>query len=174
MIDLTKTIVVCNEYKHPVRKSVVDWLKDNINEDNINRIDWNFLDIPTYRNRVIRDIVIPSELEWALFIDNDVTITHPGMENFLAINADVASARCRMRRDLIWIRPDAFHCTLWYARTEVFRKLTPPWFKFTYSEDGCEMTGCECQYFRDRVVAAGYTVVNGGWCGHSCEAKWCG
>jgi hypothetical protein len=176
MIDLSKTVVVCNEFRHPIRRSAAAWLAEHVDEDRVNRIDWDWLDIPTYRNRVVRDIVLPAAdaCDWALFVDNDVTITHPGMERFLALEADVASARCRMRRDLIWCRPDAFHCTLWFARIEVFQRIDPPWFRFVYSDDGCEMLGCECRYFRDKVQAAGYHVAHGGWCGHACEAKWCG
>ena len=67
-----------------------------------------------------------------------------------------------------------FHTTFWFARIEVFRAVPPPWFRFVYSDDGCEMLQCECQFFRDRAVAAGFKVCSGGWCGHGCESKWCG
>jgi hypothetical protein len=42
---------------------------------------------------------------------------------------------------------------------EVFRTLPPPWFQFVYSDDGCEMLQCECQFFRDRVLADRKSVV---------------
>jgi len=27
----------------------------------------------------------------------------------------------------------------WFARIEIFRTLPPPWFRFVYSDNGCEM-----------------------------------
>jgi hypothetical protein len=131
-----------------------------------------------FRNRAVRDVVLPkaAELgaEWALFIDNDVTITHPGVETFLALDGDLVSCHCRMRTPAAWSAENSFHTTFWFARIEIFRALPPPWFRFVYSDDGCEMLQCECQFFRDRVLASGFSVQSGGWCGHGCEAKWCG
>ena len=43
--------------------------------------------------------------------------------------------------------------------------------QFDYSDFGCDMLPCECQFFRDRVLVAGFSVRSGGWCDHGCEAK---
>lgn len=41
---------------------------------------------------------------------------------------------------------------LWHAANR------PPWFQFVYSPDGCELLACECQFFRDRAIAAGFSA----------------
>lgn len=178
MFDFNNAIVVGNEFRHPLRESARKWLAEQALPSRYFGIRWDETDIITFRNRAVRDVVLPKAtefgVEWALFIDNDVTITHPGVEKFLAIDADVASARCRMRTDVPWACVDSFHTTFWFARVEVFRTIPPPWFQFVYSDDGCELVQCECQFFRDRVTAAGFSVLHGGWCGHACEGKWCG
>ncbi|MEI8371331.1 MAG: hypothetical protein WCJ35_00700 [Planctomycetota bacterium] len=90
------------------------------------------------------------------------------------LGGDLVSCHCRMRTPAAWSGENSFHTTFWFARIEIFRMLPPPWFRFVYSDDGCEMLQCECQFFRDRALAAGFSVQSGGWCGHGCEAKWCG
>ena len=178
MFDFSKAIVIGNEFRHPLRESARKWLAERVPPGRYFGISWDETDIITFRNRAIRDVALPkaAELraEWALFIDNDVTVTHPGVEKFLAIDGDVVSCRCRMRTNAPWARVDSFHTTFWFARLEVFRALPPPWFQFVYSPDGCELFRCECQFFRDRATTAGFSVRHGGWCGHGCEAKWCG
>jgi len=178
MFGFNNAIVVGNEFRHPLRPSAQKWLAERVLPGRYFGLSWDESDIIAFRNRAIRDVALPkaAELgaEWALFVDNDVTITHPGVENFLAVTGDVVSCRCRMRTNAPWARVDSFHTTFWFARVAVFRAIPPPWFQFVYSPDGCEMLACECQFFRDRAVAAGFKVCSGGWCGHGCEAKWCG
>jgi len=178
MFDFSKAIVIGNEFRHPLRDSAQEWLSQHVLPGRYFGIDWDTADLMAFRNRAVRDVVLPkaAELgaEWALFIDNDVTITHPGVETFLALDGDLVSCHCRMRTPAAWSAENSFHTTFWFARIEIFRTLPPPWFRFVYSDDGCEMLQCECQFFRDRVLAAGFSVQSGGWCGHGCEAKWCG
>jgi len=69
------------------------------------------------------------------------------------------------RTPTAWILANSFHTTFWFAPVEIFRNCQPPWFRFVYSDDGREMLQCECQFFRDRVVGAGFSVQSGGWCG---------
>ena len=54
---------------------------------------------------------------------------------------------------------------------EVLKRIEPPWFDWKYSLDGCELLGCDCSYFRDKVLAAGFTVAHGGCCGHDCAGN---
>jgi hypothetical protein len=178
MFDFSKAIVIGNEFRHPLRPSAQKWLADHVLPGRYFGISWDRCDIITFRNRAIRDVALPkaAELgaELVLFIDNDVTITHPGVEHFLATEGDVVACRCRLYSATPWARRDSFHTPFWFARIDVFRVLPPPWFQFVHSADGCELVRCECQFFRDRAVAAGFTVRSGGWCGHGCEGRWRG
>ena len=175
-MDLQKSILIANLYQHGLNATTTAWIRRNIPEGRYFGVEWHH-DLISYRNRVVRDIVLqqPQDIEWALFVDNDVTITHPGVEAFLALPSDVGSCDCLMPPGCDpWQKPGSFHTTFWFARIEVFRRLSPPWFTFGYSADGCEMRACECQGFAERAVAAGFTVQHGGHCGHAHEGKWCG
>lgn len=120
------------------------------------------------RNRTIRDFVLPKAdaYEWYLSIDNDITITHPGVYRFLSLKADVISCNCRIAGGQGWDDPRAFHTGFWCCRIAVLKAIKPPWFLYPYSDDGCELLGCSCSYFRDKVLAAGFSVKHGGHCGH--------
>lgn len=178
-MDLSRSILIANLYRHGLNATSAAWVREHFPPDcgRVFGVEWPRVDLLAYRNRVIRDIALrqPPGIEWLLSIDNDVTITTPGMEHFLALAADVASCDCRMPPGTDpWCRPHSFHTTCWFARIDVFRRIPAPWFSFRYSADGCEMLACECQVFAEKVQAAGFTIAHGGWCGHGCEGKWCG
>lgn len=176
-MDLSRAILVANLYRHPLNHTTAAWVNATFTPERQYGLPWDRLDLIAFRNRAVRDVVLvqPAEIEWAVFVDNDVTITHPGVDEFLKLTADVASCRCPMPPGTeAWRTANAFHTTFWFARIEVFRAMAPPWFEFRYSVDGCEMLACECQVFAEKVRAAGFTVAHGGRCGHACEGKWCG
>ena len=129
MFDFSRAIVIGNEFRHPLRQSAEKWLGERVLPGRYFGISWDESDLITFRNRAIRDGALPKAAEfgaeWALFIDNDVTITHPGFEHFLATEGDVVSCRCRMRTSVPWACIDSFHTTFWFARIKVFRELRP-------------------------------------------------
>ena len=176
MIDLSRAILVANLYRHGLNSSCRTWAQQFCPGRDFG-VRGERMDLLSYRNRVVRDIVLkqPSEIEWAVFLDNDVTITCPGVDRFLVLDADVASCEFSVSPQVEpWARPDSFHTTFWFARIEVFRRIPPPWFAFGYSADGCDMEKCECMVFAEKVLAAGFSIAHGGHCGHACEGKWCG
>jgi len=65
-----------------------------------------------------------------------------------------------------WADPAMIHLGLVRVRRKVFETLEPPWFLFGYTEDGAGLGLCECGYFRDRALEAGFTVTRAGWCDH--------
>ena len=174
-VDPKRTLIVCFEYGGienghyrwlPVLSSVQQWVSKQFATRNVVHV--NSAPLICARNRAIRDVVLPrvDDFEWLISIDNDVTITHPGVEMFMAVEADVVSCRCRVQGKHAWAAPTSFHNPFWRCRMEVFRRLAPPWFRLRYSPDMCEVTACECQYFRDKCLAARFTVAHGGRCGH--------
>jgi len=172
MVELSRTLAIRNEYLGQTKQSVTEWL------DCVQWIGtrWDEADMIAYRNRVIRDVVLPklADFEWFMFIDSDVTITEPGMTRFLALNTDVGSCVCRMRDMKCWASPTAFHDPLFYVRSDVFRAVHAPWFKLKYSPDYCDILECPCQWFRKKVLDAGFSISHGGSCGHDCAGRWCG
>ena len=90
--------------------------------------------------------------EEALFIDKDLTITHPDVENFSAIDGDVVYCRCRICTAALWARVDSFHTTFWFAGIKVFRTSSPPCFQLVHTPNCCELVKCECRFFRDQTM----------------------
>jgi len=157
----------------PLKNSAQRWLHENFREDRI----FGVCKSPylAARNSAIRDAVLPlvGQVEWAVFIDNDVTITHPGLKHFLTAEGDVVACQCKMRTPDAWNAPDAFHTPFWRCRVEVFEKIPAPWFEYPYSPDGCDVLGCDCQEFARKVLKAGFSITHAGHCGHACTGTWC-
>ena len=159
--------------RQPPKPSTQQWLRQNFAADSL----FGICKSPylAARNSAVRDIVLPrvNDFEWAMFIDNDVTITHPGVEHFLAAGADVVSCTCKMRQRNAWATPDSFHTPFWRCRVEVLGTIPAPWFEYPYSPDGCEVLGCDCMHFRRKVLKAGFSIAHAGHCGHACTGSWC-
>lgn len=145
-----------------------DWICHTFPDENIHGI--NHHPYLCARNRAIRDVLLPviDQFDWILSIDADVTVTSPGVERFLAIDADLVSCECRMANGEAWTSPAAFHTPFWFARTKIFRVVQPPWFAYLYTPDGCELLHCDCSHFAEKCRAAGFSVAHGGHCGHDC------
>jgi hypothetical protein len=177
-MDPAQTIVLCFEYggfdeKGLARRlllmpSSLQWIKATFPPENVFSV--NIEPYLCARNRAIRDCVLPVAaergFEWLLSIDNDVTITHPGVEMFLRAQGDVVACRCPMPKPHAWEDPGAFHTPLWRCRVSMLRAIQPPWFDFVYSEDNCRLLTCDCQYFAAKCRAAGFSVGHAGHSGH--------
>jgi len=156
--------------QRPLLKPTADWLTANFPSDNI--IGINHGPLVCARNTAIRDLVIRDavtmgrKFDWFFSVDNDVTITVPGITHFLKVQADVVSCDCQMRNSRAWEESRSFHTPMWFCRTKVLEAIEPPWFDFVYSPDMCEVRACECLYFRDKAIEAGFSVAHGGHCGH--------
>jgi len=182
-MDLSRSIVIGNTFSGPIKRTTAKWLLDHFPPG-------HFLcyvkEVPMIvgRNAMIRDGGLATinrfqkdqgiEVDWVFFVDNDVTITKPGIDNFLAVPGDVVSCECRMQSAHAWGEKDAFHDHFWRCRAEVLRAIEPPWFTENWTEDGCNVVGCECLTFRAKAIEAGFRVRHGGWCGHENAHSWTG
>jgi len=103
--------------------------------------------------------------EQFIFVDNDM---EPGSQTaeFLRAEQDVVSAMYPTGHAESWDHPYAFHTGLWRTHRKVLETIRPPWFGYKYSEDGCSIVACSCAMFRNKAVAAGFTVGHAGWAGH--------
>jgi len=157
----------------PLTNATAQWLAENFREDRL----FGMCKSPylAARNSAIRDVVLPhsTDCEWAVFVDNDVTVTHPGVQQFLAAEGDVVACTCKMRQADAWNAPGAFHTPFWRCRIEVLKAIEPPWFEYPYSPDGCDLLGCDCMEFARKVIGAGFSIAHAGHCGHACTGTWC-
>jgi hypothetical protein len=171
-----RSIIVVNVFSGPVPPSTADWIMESFPEG---RRLVTKKDVPLHagRNSMIRDAMFPAvaqypDTEWCFFLDNDVTITYPGIDRFLAIDADVASCECPMETKNAWADEDSFHDHFWKCRPAVLRAIQPPWFNLNLSADGCDLMGCDCLTFSAKVRTAGFTIRHGGYCGHGNKRSW--
>ncbi|HUT88732.1 MAG TPA: hypothetical protein VMY37_04505 [Thermoguttaceae bacterium] len=177
MISLDRALIVCFQYGgfdaegrqiwESLQASSTVWIRNTFPDKHIRGI--HYAPYLCARNRAIRDLVLaadPGDFDWVLSIDHDVSVTHPGAENFLSVPGDVVACECYMANPRAWDALDAFHTPFWRARVEVFRQVPPPWFAYPYSPDGCEILDCDCGYFAAKCLAAGFTVAHGGRCSH--------
>lgn len=178
MFNPAKTIVLCFEYggadesgvdrRLVLTPAALSWVKATFPPENVFSV--NIGPYLCARNAAIRDCVLPVAAdrgaEWLLSVDNDVTITHPGVENFLQAAGDVVACECPMPSPHTWSDPGAFHTPLWRCRIEVLKTVEPPWFDFVYSPDNCQLLMCDCQFFAAKARAAGFSVAHAGHCEH--------
>ena len=177
---IANAVLVANVYSGPLPPTTQDWISESfpIGKAILFKKETS---IVCAKNSMIRDGALPAirqmrkfgvHVDWAWFIDNDVTITHPGLDKWLATEGDVVSCDCEMRNHRAFSSEEAFHNHFWRCRVEVLEKLEAPWFEPMSSADGCDMLGCECQTFAAKARAAGFTVRHGGWCSHGNQGSW--
>jgi hypothetical protein len=122
------------------------------------------------RNIVIKDLVLPrvKRFEWFIFIDKDnepeKVLTDPFLDD---VPFDVVGCQYDIGDNKrAWLDPTTIHMGLCRVRAEWFPKLTPPWFKFHYNEDGTRLTSCECGHFIQSLQRLGATVTRRGYVPH--------
>ena len=124
------------------------------------------------RNLAVREVVLkaPDEITDFVFMDHDMRPSMATMP-FLRADADVVGCEFPIPHMEAWADPQAIHMGLVRVRRKVFEKIDPPWFRFEYSPDGSQLEKCECIYFRDKALAAGFSVVRAGWCDHDFRGR---
>jgi hypothetical protein len=173
---LAHAAIVANVFSGPLPPSTEQWIIDNF-AFGLRKMTAKQVPLHAARNSMIRDVMLPlldqnADLDWCCFLDNDVTITHPGIERFLAIDGDVVSCECEMPTPNAWAEEESYHDHFWKCRPAVLRAIRPPWFDLNLSADGCDLLGCDCMTFAAKVRAAGFTIKHGGYCGHANAGTW--
>ena len=119
------------------------------------------------RNAVVKELCLkaPPEITDFILMDRDM---RPGQAALPMLQAegDVVGCTYPIPHMAGWADPAMIHLGLVRIRRKVFEALQPPWFLFGYTEDGAGLGLCECGYFRDKVLEAGFTVTRAGWCDH--------
>ena len=164
--DLSNAVAFAFEYGGELPSTSRDWLIAHVGEPR-GLVKSPFL---AARNTAVRE-AIKLGCEYAIFIDHDVTVTEPGVWRWLETEGDVVACECALPGNA-WVTDHAFHTPLWRCRLDVLRAIEPPWFEHIYTDDGCDMLGCECLYFRRKAEALGFHVTHGGWCSHRQDGTW--
>lgn len=148
------------------------WRRTDHPEDQI--IDVIRPDLICAKNWAIKEHVIdnPGGYKHFLFVERDVRPDIVSDEIF-RVHADIVCCEVKVRNEAAWLRPDSFHATMWMSNRSALERIPPPWFGVTYSEDGCDRLAGECEYFRQKALAAGLTIARGGWADHDMERSWC-
>jgi hypothetical protein len=161
VLDPSRTIVLVPD--HPNRMAstaLMLWLAKRF--ENIQ--PFGKYDVVAMRNTLVRDMR-HKRFDFVAMFDNDM---HPTATSDILweSTADINCVQCEHGCGGCWARPDDFHCNgFWFTR-KVLIEIPLPWFMKTYSPDGCEQVGCSCNYFREKALAAGFTIQRGGWMNH--------
>jgi len=123
------------------------------------------------RNTAVRELVLkaPEKITDFIFMDRDM---RPGLATlpFLQADGDIVACEYPLADMRAWADPTALHMGLVRVKRKVFEAVEAPWFLFEYSPDGARRAKCECAYFRDKALAAGFGLVRAGWCDHDPHA----
>ena len=163
VIDPSRTIAIVPDYPHKSASSaLLLWLAKRFR----NIQPFTQEDVCVMRNRVIRDMKT-KHWEWVAMFDNDLFPTAASDEWFEATGDVVCMEVNHKCHGSVWSRPDSFHANAFRVNRKVLDTIGLPWFQKRYSEDGCTQIGCGCQFFRDKVLAAGnLTIARAGWMNH--------
>lgn len=135
----------------------------------------NTKDLIVARNLAIRDEVKPvlDQFDDFVFVDSDIQ-PRGAADPFLEADGDCVGCRYPTGQESAWSNPSVFHHGLVKIKHYVFRELTPPWYQFVYSSDGCAKVKCECNFLADKIQAAGFEIKQAGYAEHpQRKSTWC-
>lgn len=128
------------------------------------------------RNRIVKFLVLPvlSRYDWFVFVDHDHWVANERLFDpfFDDVEADVVGCEYPTGSNHSWLTPDMFHMGFVRMRGEVFQKIQPPWFHFTYDEEHTNIIVCECGNLRNKILEAGMTITNRGKVEHQSSCTW--
>lgn len=161
-LDPERALVIVMDWPNQsVNSSLMMWLMGRFPLESIKTITRK--DQVCARNTAIRDIAMKAPTRFSDFVmfDNDMRPTAYTDHLFEPL-ADIVCIQCDHGHGGAWSRPTDFHCNGFRFTRKVLENIPLPWFAKTYSEDGCDLTGCSCQHFRDLALEAGMTIQRSG------------
>jgi hypothetical protein len=165
-IDPAATLIV--RFTYPERYATDEssaWVSQRFHWGNV--IGLNIKGVEPARNRAVRDYILkaPARFTDVILMDRDVRPNELS-DFFLTLDTDLASCTCKSEDPRIWANPRAFHLPLCRVRRKVFETIEAPWFMRPLAPDGCAYQGCECNFFLQKALAAGFTSSHAGWSEH--------
>jgi len=115
-----------------------------------------------------RALALPERIQRIIFADADTRPEIDATRPMLEMPYRATCARCELETgDAAWKDAGAFHTGLFIIDRAALASIAPPWFAWSTSDDGSELTACGCASFAAKLRAAGQTVGNAGWAGHT-------
>jgi hypothetical protein len=126
------------------------------------------------RNRIMQEMVLRAGERFQHFVlmDDDIQPDWRTDEMFKEAG-DLVGAEYPLQSETAWLRPTDVHLSCLRFTKEVAQAIKPPYFRFTYNEEMTTCLGCECNHFRQLVLAQGFRVSRAGLAGHSNLHRWC-
>lgn len=143
-------------------------IKDVLREMGYTRNEWAYTcesPIEVAYNLGFQKLLAVSSAEWFVVCDNDLTLG-PTTHHWLEPDADVVCIQYPGGPKQKWALHRPFHSGMYRIHRSVIQTIPPPWFLRPLSPDGCAVKGCPCGYFRDKVLAAGFSLECAGWADH--------
>lgn len=120
--------------------------------------------LASHRNRIFKWFRDECELPWLLTMDDDVV---PVLEtDELVACQDPVSAPRVWARAGYEMHPEQISMPSVKVHRQVVEAIQPPWFAFSFSEDGTMEELCDCLFFHKKLSEAGYKVTRAGRIGH--------
>ncbi len=182
VIDLEATRVIV--FSHPDgtwNKYLRNWIRgrfwrrpDHLDDQIIDVIRPD-LEIVCARNWAIKEHVIdnPGAYNDFLFVERDVK-PDQAADGIFCEQADIVCCQVKLRNEAGWLRSNSFHAPMWRSTRSALQRIPVPWFAAVYSKDHTSRVTDECEFFRNKALAAGLTIARGGWADHDSNASWCG
>lgn len=130
---------------------------------------WEWSPIDTAYNLAVQQIALPSSHDWFVFFDKDIKpgiATWPFFEAAIEGRADVIGCLYDVIDNATWGEPTRIHTGLHCVPRGVYEALGWPWYQ-TVRTSGGNVANCCCEFFRRRVVQAGFTIARAGWAEHT-------
>jgi hypothetical protein len=174
MMEDAAAVVLC----HPAgmaSPALLYWLQDiGVRRGNIlfnpgNKWSWAV----AMNDSCKRALALPDRIRRFIFADADTRPEVEATAPMLAMPYRATCARCELETgEASWKDPGAFHTGLFIIDRDALASVAPPWFAWSTSDDGSELTACGCTSFAARLRASGQTVGHAGWAGHTpCKSR---
>jgi len=84
------------------------------------------------------------------------------------VKADVVGCEYKVEgSNSAWLFDNTFHMGMVRVRSQVMKNIKLPWFMFKYSEDGTQITHCECDLFKEKLIEQGARIIRRGRVEHT-------
>jgi len=178
LVDLSKTRFICTAYpdhRWPVQLMMwIEGLMQDIDHRPDYRDSLNKKNMVCARNTAILASALGSHpsFEWFIFVDHDVK---PDWRStpFLELQSDIKCCQVTQNSPYCYGWPDSFHDALWCTSRAVLEAIGPPYFWIDYNDNKTDMLHCMCESFRQKALAAGFSISHGGYAEHDRDASWC-
>ena len=129
--------------------------------------------VPTMRNRVMHEIVLPTKVEWYCFLDNDLR-PDQRLDDLFTAPGDIVGAKYVLQNPNAFADPNVVHCGAIRFHRKVIEAMTPPYFQYQFDDRQTKLLACECVGFCRRAVELGFKINRAGFSEHANLRTYCG